>query len=94
MMNRNNCCPECKQLLIENQQDCVCGWKLKTATVVRDRRCQYQLPESRCDMPGTMSPSAYGNSWFCPIHYHQFNEARLKKIILFNSKLQNNFKTE
>jgi hypothetical protein len=81
-------CPECGKSLATQAKRCSCGWRqlqVNTLPVV-DHRCQYVSGGHRCPLPGTISPSVFGSTWYCSGHLRTLDDPQAGEAVLMDAE--------
>lgn len=80
-------CPECKQILTNNE--CMCGWEDPTDNGnCRDDLCAYRSHGRQCLYTGTSSSFPYGKAtYYCTEHRENLGNIEKCEIILRESEL-------
>lgn len=89
-VNKSNQCPECYKPLKPYSKACGCGWKAaaieERQEVIVDHRCQYRRLGRRCLLPGTVSSSTHGSTWYCSEHQQNLANPEVCETILLDAE--------
>lgn len=89
-VNKSNQCPECYKSLRPYSKVCGCGWKAKAIEdrqeMIADHHCQYQRLGRRCLLPGSVSSSTRGSTWYCSEHQQNLANPEVCEKILLNAE--------
>lgn len=87
-MNRRQRCPECKQWLEVDLQECYCGWisVFSGKNYAPDHQCVFALSGLRCPLDGANCPSTRGSGpWYCLGHLRSLSNPQRSKEILMDA---------
>jgi hypothetical protein len=80
-------CPDCRQWLDKNSDECYCGWKSLDKNDIADHQCIYRHSGRRCPLDGTSCPYIYGSGpWHCLDHYRNLKDPKKCVEILINAE--------
>lgn len=85
-------CPDCKQWLDKNSDDCYCGWKspYSNQTHEPDHQCIFAISGRRCPLDGSNNFSTHGGGpWYCLDHLR--NLQNTKRCLEILDEAEKNF---
>ncbi|HEX4044865.1 MAG TPA: hypothetical protein VHZ76_04290 [Gammaproteobacteria bacterium] len=83
-----NECPECGKSLAAKAKYCSCGWRnpgIENSSTV-DYRCHYVTCGRRCPLPGGISSSVFGSTWYCAGHWRTLDDPQEGEAVLLNAE--------